>query len=55
MSGAVRSPTSATDEGEMLEAVLVKRIIADTEPSPVVFQISKEIPLSAIFEGFGRY
>jgi type IV secretory pathway VirB10-like protein len=30
-------------EGEMLEAVLVNRIIADTEPSPVVCQISKDI------------
>jgi type IV secretory pathway VirB10-like protein len=30
-------------EGEMLEAVLVNRIIADTEPSPVVCQISKDV------------
>ncbi|MBN1570709.1 MAG: hypothetical protein JXA73_22900 [Acidobacteria bacterium] len=30
-------------EGEMLEAVLVNRIIADTEPAPVVCQISKDV------------
>jgi type IV secretory pathway VirB10-like protein len=30
-------------EGEMLEAVLVNRIIADTEPSPVVCQLSKDV------------
>ena len=30
-------------EGEMLDAVLVNRIIADTEPSPVVCQISKDV------------
>jgi len=30
-------------EGEMLEAVLVNRIIADTEPSPVICQIAKDV------------
>ncbi len=30
-------------EGEMLEAVLVNRIIADTEPSPVVCNIAKDV------------
>lgn len=30
-------------EGEMLEAVLVNRIVADTEPSPVICQISKDV------------
>lgn len=30
-------------EGEMLEAVLVNRIIADTEPSPVVCHIAKDV------------
>src|SRR5438046_2192445 len=30
-------------EGEMLEAVLVNRIIADTEPSPVVCHLAKDI------------
>lgn len=30
-------------EGEMLDAVLVNRIIADTEPSPVVCQIAKDV------------
>jgi type IV secretory pathway VirB10-like protein len=30
-------------EGEMLEAVLVNRIIADTEPSPVICQLSKDV------------
>ena len=37
-------------EGEMLEAVLVNRIIADTEPSPVVCQLSKDI-----FDHSARY
>lgn len=37
-------------EGEMIEAVLVNRIIADTEPSPVVCQISKDI-----FDHSARY
>jgi type IV secretory pathway VirB10-like protein len=37
-------------EGEMIDAVLVNRIIADTEPSPVVCQISKDV-----FENSGRY
>ncbi|HYK89329.1 MAG TPA: TrbI/VirB10 family protein [Acidobacteriota bacterium] len=30
-------------EGEMLEAVLVNRIIADTEPSPVVCNLAKDL------------
>ena len=30
-------------EGEMLEAVLVNRIVADTEPSPVVCSITKDV------------
>jgi type IV secretory pathway VirB10-like protein len=30
-------------EGEMLEAVLVNRIIADTEPSPVVCHLAKDV------------
>ncbi|NLT68053.1 MAG: hypothetical protein GXX84_15730 [Acidobacteria bacterium] len=37
-------------EGEMLEAVLVNRIIADTEPSPVICQIAKDV-----FDHTGRY
>ncbi|MCI0721677.1 MAG: TrbI/VirB10 family protein [Acidobacteria bacterium] len=37
-------------EGECIDAVLVNRIIADTEPSPVVCQISKDI-----FDNSGRY
>ena len=37
-------------EGEMIDAVLVNRIIADTEPSPVVCQISKDV-----FDNTGRY
>jgi type IV secretory pathway VirB10-like protein len=30
-------------EGELIDAVLVNRIVADTEPSPVVCQISKDL------------
>ncbi|MBN1566809.1 MAG: hypothetical protein JXA73_03115 [Acidobacteria bacterium] len=30
-------------EGELLDAVLVNRVIADTEPSPVVCQLSKDV------------
>jgi len=30
-------------EGDMLEAVLVNRVIADTEPSPVICQLSKDV------------
>jgi type IV secretory pathway VirB10-like protein len=30
-------------EGEMIDAVLVNRIVADTEPSPVICQISKDL------------
>jgi len=37
-------------EGELLDAVLVNRIIADTEPSPVICQISKDV-----FDADGRY
>ena len=37
-------------EGELLDAVLVNRIIADTEPSPVICQISKDV-----FDASGRY
>jgi type IV secretory pathway VirB10-like protein len=37
-------------EGEMLDAVLVNRIIADTEASPVVCQISKDV-----FDSSARY
>ena len=37
-------------EGEMLDAVLVNRIIADTEPSPVICQISKDV-----FDHSARY
>lgn len=37
-------------EGELLDAVLVNRIIADTEPSPVICQISKDV-----FDSGGRY
>ena len=37
-------------EGDMLEAVLVNRVIADTEPSPVICQISKDI-----FDQSARY
>jgi type IV secretory pathway VirB10-like protein len=37
-------------EGEILEAVLVNRIIADTEPSPVVCQLSKDV-----FDHSARY
>ncbi len=36
-------PPVTLHEGEMLEAVLVNRIIADTEPSPVVCSISKDV------------
>jgi type IV secretory pathway VirB10-like protein len=45
-----RTPLLFTDrppvtlyEGEMLEAVLVNRIIADTEPSPVVCHLTKDV------------
>ena len=37
-------------EGEMIESVLLNRIIADTEPSPVICQISKDV-----FDNTGRY
>jgi len=37
-------------EGEMIDSVLVNRIIADTEPSPVICQISKDV-----FDNTGRY
>jgi type IV secretory pathway VirB10-like protein len=37
-------------EGEMLDAVLVNRIIADTEPSPVICQLSKDV-----FDHTARY
>ncbi len=37
-------------EGDFIDAVLVNRIIADTEPSPVVCQISKDV-----FDNSGRY
>jgi type IV secretion system protein VirB10 len=37
-------------EGEMLEAVLVNRVIADTEPSPVICQLSKDV-----YDHDGRY
>ena len=37
-------------EGEMIDAVLVNRIVADTEPSPVVCQISKDV-----FDNSRRY
>jgi len=30
-------------EGEMLDGILVNRIVADTEPSPVICQISKDV------------
>jgi type IV secretory pathway VirB10-like protein len=37
-------------EGEVLEAVLVNRIIADTEPSPVICHLSKDI-----FDNSGQF
>lgn len=37
-------------EGEVLDAVLVNRIIADTEPSPVVSHLSKDV-----FDSSGRF
>jgi len=37
-------------EGEMIESVLLNRIIADTEPSPVICQISRDV-----FDNTGRY
>lgn len=37
-------------EGEVLEAVLVNRIIADTEPAPVICHLSKDV-----FDNSGRY
>jgi type IV secretory pathway VirB10-like protein len=37
-------------EGELLDAILVNRIVADTEPSPVICQISKDL-----FDSGGRY
>jgi type IV secretory pathway VirB10-like protein len=37
-------------EGEMIDAVLVNRIVADTEASPVICQISKDV-----FDNSGRY
>lgn len=37
-------------EGEMIDSVLLNRIIADTEPSPVICQISKDV-----FDNTGRY
>jgi len=37
-------------EGEMIESVLLNRIIADTEPSPVISQISKDM-----LDNTGRY
>jgi len=37
-------------EGEMIESVLLNRVIADTEPSPVICQISKDV-----FDNTGRY
>ena len=37
-------------EGELLDAVLVNRLVADTEPSPVICQISKDV-----FDAGGRY
>jgi type IV secretory pathway VirB10-like protein len=43
-------PPATLHEGEMLEAVLVNRIIADTEPSPVVCQLSKDV-----FDRSARY
>jgi type IV secretory pathway VirB10-like protein len=43
-------PPTTIHEGEMLEAVLVNRIIADTEPSPVVCSITKDV-----FDRSARY
>jgi type IV secretory pathway VirB10-like protein len=37
-------------EGELLDAILVNRIVADTEPSPVICQVSKDV-----FDSDGRY
>jgi type IV secretory pathway VirB10-like protein len=37
-------------EGEMIDAVLVNRVVADTEPSPVICQISKDL-----FDNSRRY
>jgi len=37
-------------EGEMLDAVLVNRLVADTEPSPVVCHLSRDL-----FDRSGRY
>lgn len=37
-------------EGDMIESVLLNRIVADTEPSPVICQISKDV-----FDNTGRY
>jgi len=37
-------------EGEMIDSILLNRIIADTEPSPVICQISKDV-----FDNTGRY
>jgi type IV secretory pathway VirB10-like protein len=37
-------------EGEIIDAVLVNRIVADTEPSPVVCQISKDV-----YDNSGQY
>lgn len=37
------NPPVTLYEGELLDAVLVNRLIADTEPSPVVCQLSKDV------------
>jgi type IV secretory pathway VirB10-like protein len=43
-------PPVTLHEGEMLQAVLVNRIIADTEPSPVVCHLAKDL-----FDHSARY
>jgi type IV secretion system protein VirB10 len=57
-------PPVTLHEGEMLEAVLVNRIIADTEPSPLICRLSKDVfdpgaqyvvfPASALITGYSQ-
>ncbi len=44
------NPPVTLYEGELLDAVLVNRIIADTEPAPVICQLSKDV-----FDNSGEY
>jgi len=43
-------PPVIVHEGEMLEAVLVNRLLVDTEPSPVITHLSRDL-----FDASGRY